>query len=102
MQSDSDITDELRSKVPDPDMLPSIDANDLVKAIDDQMTEELVSKDLSISDDRSRSMPQTSGHRKPERNNAPEVNFACAPTLPIYALNLNHKDDSAQLEASSS
>jgi len=35
MQSDSDITDELRRKVPEHEMLPSLDANDLVRAIDD-------------------------------------------------------------------
>lgn len=47
MQSDSDAT-ELKSKKPS---IISENANDLVQAIDDQMSEELISKELSVSEE---------------------------------------------------
>lgn len=49
MQSESEVTDELKSKATK-SVGFSIDAKEIVRMTDDQLTEELVSKDPSVSD----------------------------------------------------
>lgn len=73
----------------------SLDANDLVNAIDDQISEELVSKDLTISDEpiRARVIPSfDDGDAK--------MSMAFAPTLPIFAFKGQRSDSLKSIEES--
>lgn len=100
MQSDSDFTEDFKSKSLKPQSVDksgfSLDANELVKAIDDQISEELVSKDLTVSDE------QIKARVLPSFDDGGDVkmSMAFAPTLPIYAFKSKRSDSLKSIEES--